>query len=384
MRHTGVVRRWGTGRGGSGQLGGEREREGNKRGMYVGCGRWARGVGAGGVSGNVAARAEERGGQSPLAVVIRVDTMRDHARLLALPQIRAVRLVHILCMIGRDEQSPIRELHPETRPAPCTARAGSTGMWRGEAAQVRRPVHAPPPSSRHSGSRTPPATADGKRPIAGHKDTAGAGTGGRGAATGDPPPVRAYPVAYHVQLDSFTCDVISFGLAHVSPRSAELVTHTRRDSRPSLAWICHSASRQWLEQRRSQIVPVCASYTAVGLPTVALRAWPSMPLSTTTLADDQCWPWSVERRMTRSMTPESWSEGRASAKARQIPLGSVRSEGIRNTGTRSMPASRRARAAVGACARLPLSPSGTHPCQCQCVHAALPKEEWSVLRTRQR
>ena len=38
-----------------------------------------------------------------------------------------------------------------------------------------------------------------------------------------------------------------------SPSSAEDVIHTRRVSRPSRAWIIHSASAAWFVQKRSQI-----------------------------------------------------------------------------------------------------------------------------------
>ena len=49
------------------------------------------------------------------------------------------------------------------------------------------------------------------------------------------------------------------GADHARPPSFDDVTHTRRVSFPSRAWICHSASCWWLEQSSRWIVSVEAS-----------------------------------------------------------------------------------------------------------------------------
>ena len=49
-----------------------------------------------------------------------------------------------------------------------------------------------------------------------------------------------------------------------SPSSAEDVIHTRRVSRPSRAWIIHSASAAWFVQKRSQISFVVLMREAIG------------------------------------------------------------------------------------------------------------------------
>ena len=56
--------------------------------------------------------------------------------------------------------------------------------------------------------------------------------------------VRRGALAHHVQLESLTAEVISFGFAQLRPRSSDEVIHTRRPtlSLPSRAWICHSTS----------------------------------------------------------------------------------------------------------------------------------------------
>ena len=73
---------------------------------------------------------------------------------------------------------------------------------------------------------------------------------------------RDGPHTHTVRCDPHTARVN--GGNQRSPSSAEDVIHTRRVSRPSRAWIIHSASAAWFVQKRSQISFVVLMREAIG------------------------------------------------------------------------------------------------------------------------
>src|SRR4051794_19711843 len=119
------------------------------------------------------------------------------------------------------------------------------------------------------------------------------------------------PVAYQPQPGFLTDTVIVRGSVQVRPSSWLEVTRT--------SWL--------FRQKVSQIVPVVESTTGHGLP-IAIGCVP--PSSGTSVVAPQVRPPSSLRRITMSMSPLSEAPVlRPSQKARSVPLGVTRSDGMR-------------------------------------------------------
>src|SRR5687768_10645599 len=135
------------------------------------------------------------------------------------------------------------------------------------------------------------------------------------------------PVAYHVQSGRFTSLVILRGGDHVTPSSSLVVTQTVRVPLLVPRLICPSASSPRLCVLSRTTVPVRSSATAHGLPHVFF------PSAQTTVCSPNVFPPSVDRRITRLISPESaccpHGVRRPSAKTSSVPFVVTTAEGMR-------------------------------------------------------
>ena len=123
------------------------------------------------------------------------------------------------------------------------------------------------------------------------------------------------PVAYQVQLVSFTSLVISFGLVQLSPSSFEWIKKILLVSILFWSIICHSLSSPLFHVLNKLIFPDFLSNTGDGLPHVLF------PSSHITSKPDQVLPLSNDFLNTKSISPVSLQLFfLPSAKAKSVPF----------------------------------------------------------------
>src|SRR5215468_3084438 len=123
------------------------------------------------------------------------------------------------------------------------------------------------------------------------------------------------PVAYQRHSDFFTDEVISCGVAQVTPSSALCVTKTRRVSLLVPLLISRSPSAPRFHVIKSHTTPVISSTTGAGLPHTL------SPSERTICWALQVLPLSDDRLRSRSILPVSLPLFlRPSQKARRVPL----------------------------------------------------------------